>query len=495
MRLNLRRSFIVLFSIFIFQSGCGTDDGVVVNGEVNEFVWQAMNQFYFWQSSVPELSDDKAQTRSGLNAFVNQYSSPESLFEDLLFRDDRFSRIYNDYEVLEASFQGISTSFGYEFQLINPSGTNDVFGFVKYVVPPSVSNPDPPAYAAGLERGDLFTEINGTKLSVDNYFPLLFQTSSYTLTIGEVIDGNVVSTTETLSMSAIQIAENPIHLYKVLEISGTKVGYLSYNQFVNNDSYHRQLNEIFGYFVNEGITELVLDLRYNPGGSVYSSQVLASFIYGAGTSESVFSSSVFNEKITSALGSTDFNFYFLEEVDGVSSPLNRLSISRIFILTSGNTASASELIISGLLPYMEVQLIGDTTVGKNAGSITLYDSPNLEKSPANSNVNHTNPSHKYAIQPIVSLFSNADGFTDYVDGFVPNILIEEKDLIGSILPLGDPNEHLLGEALSVIDGSARRYPTSPRFDLNAIYDSRQKDVHLETMQMDVKDLPLISDFQ
>ena len=491
-----RRGLFVLVSLIFFQiGGCGTDNDIEVDGEVNEFVWQAMNQFYYWQSSVPELSDDKAHTRSSLNAFVNQYSSPESLFENLLFRDDRFSRIYNDYEILEASFQGITTSFGFEFQLINPAGSNDVYGFVKYVVPPSALNPSPPAYSAGLERGDLFTEVNGTQLSLDNYFPLLYQQSSYSLTLGEVIEGNVVSTSETVSMSAMEIVENPIHLSKVLDMPSTKVGYLSYNQFVNNPSYHQELNEVFGNFINEGISELVLDLRYNPGGSVYSSQVLASLIYGAASSDDVFSSSIFNEKITSVLGSTDLNFYFLEEVEGIDDALNRLSINRIFILTSANTASASELIISGLLPYMEVQLIGDTTVGKNAGSITLYDSPNLEKNPTNSDVNHTNPNHKYAIQPIVSLFSNAEGFTNYVDGFVPSILIEEKDLIGSIQPLGDPNEHLLNEALSIIDGSSRRKQPFPRVDLKSVNDSQSKKKYLETIQIKVKDLTLISDLQ
>lgn len=472
----------------VLLTNCGKDD-VSLNSEVNDFVWLAMNQFYYWQSDVPELAD--GVTRNSLNSFLNGYASPEALFKDLLFEQDRFSWIVDDYEELEASFQGVTTSFGYEFRLINPTGTDDIYGYVKYVVPPSVQSPVVPAYDAGLKRGDLFTEVDGMPLNLSNYVSLLFEQSSYTLTLGEVVDGNVTSTDQTISMTSIELTENPIHHSTVIDQSGIKVGYLAYNQFINNDNYHLQLNNVFGEFIAQGVTELVLDLRYNPGGSLTTSRILASMMVGSATSSTVFGSIVYNEKLVDF--NTDLTFY--DEIPGVSEPINSLNLNRVFILTSNNTASASELIIAGMLPFMDVTIIGTSTVGKNVGSVTLYDSPNYLRTPENSSVNHTNPNHRYAIQPIISQLANSDGFTDYIDGFEADIEINEVDLIGQIQPLGDPEEHFLAEALSIISGAARTERVSPRYDLRSVYDSHERKKHLETIKIDQKEIPVILNFQ
>ena len=121
--------------------------------------------------------------------------------------------------------------------------------------------------------------------------------------------------------------------------------------------------------------------------------------------------------------------------------INRLTtLNRLYILTSGGTASASELIINGLRPYMSsVKLIGTTTYGKNVGSITLYDSPNNDYV----NESKANSSHKFAMQPIVFQSFNKNGESDYIQGFNPDILVDESNYWNAILPLGDRNEALL----------------------------------------------------
>lgn len=459
-----------------------SDDDVALQDEVNDFVWLAMNQFYFWQSGVPELDDNIASSRNSLNQFLNQYTSPESLFSDLLHPEDRnrqsnqpFSWIVDDYEELEASFQGVSTSFGYEFRLVNPTGTDWVYGFVKYVVPGS------PAALAGIERGDLFTEVDGSMLTLDNYSSLLFGQTSYSLTFGELVGDDVVSTDETVSISAVQLTENPIHLSKTIDLGGVRVGYLAYNQFVNSQSAHQELNAVFGDFLSEGISELVLDLRYNLGGSISTTQLLASMIYGNAGESTVFGSLVYNEKLTEIFSDSDLNFYFQTRLES-GEALNRLNINRLFVLTSGSTASASELIIAGLTPYMDVTLIGTTTVGKNVGSVTLYDSPEEAYLDRGADLNRN---HRYAIQPIISQLANSEGFTDYIDGFDPNIEIDELDLIGEIAPLGDVDEHLLAEALSIIGGASRRSIPEQKFWLRAIDDSHRLKKHIQTIKLDL----------
>lgn len=448
--MRLIKGIFLALALLIGIVGCKKDDGisVVLKNEVNEFVWFAMEAYYYWEADVSDLSREKYPTYNSLYTFLNGFDQPESLFDQLLYREDRFSWIVDDYDELEASFQGVSKSFGYELGLVRVEAeSDDLFGYIKYVVPGG------PAKTAGLERGDIFTEVNGSKLTVNNYVSLLFERDNYTLTLSEVQDGVISSTGEEISLSAVELTENPIFKSGVLDVEGVKVGYLMYNQFINNNTYHQELNNAFGDFKSAGISDLVLDLRYNGGGSLTTSRILASMIYGSASSDDVLGSVVYNDN----LSQFNTDLAFLSEVPILNSegvitstlPMNRLNINRIFILVSGGSASASEFVIAGLMPYMDVTLIGTTTVGKNVGSVTLYDSDDNQKSAS------LNPNHKYAIQPIISQLANSEGFTDYIDGLEPNIEINEVDYLGNLMPLGDISEPLLAEALAIITGSAR----------------------------------------
>jgi C-terminal processing protease CtpA/Prc len=134
------------------------------------------------------------------------------------------------------------------------------------------------------------------------------------------------------------------------------------------------------------------------------------------------------------------------------SGLNRLQLNRVYVLTTKSTASASELIINCLKPYVEVIQIGDKTTGKNVGSITLYDSPTFAKS-------DVNPNHKYAMQPIVLKIVNKNGFGDYTNGITPTTTLPES--FSNLGVLGDVNEPLLQEAINQIIGSGRMMPQIP----------------------------------
>ena len=213
-----------------------------------------------------------------------------------------------------------------------------------------------------------------------------------------------------------------------------------YNQFVLNKS--SDLNQIFSEFKSEGINDLVLDLRYNGGGSVRNCVELASMITGQFTSE-IFAKEEWNSKLNTYFKE---NFGSESQIDRFVSDLsdgeaiNALGLNRLYVLTTSESASASELLINGLSPFIEVIQIGERTVGKNVGSITLYDYIDNDRT--------RNPDHRYAMQPIVLKIANSEGFADYSYGLEPTSEIEED--ISNLGVLGDVDENLLSTALGLI---------------------------------------------
>ena len=220
-----------------------------------------------------------------------------------------------------------------------------------------------------------------------------------------------------------------------------KIGYLLYNGFYSN--YDTKLNEAFGTLKSQGITDLVLDLRYNGGGSVQTATRLASMITGSFTGQ-VFSKQQWNAKIESYYSTNNpesLKDFFVDKIG--TTPINSLNMTKIYILTSKSSASASELVINGLKPYMNVVQIGDITVGKNVGSVTLYDSPTFGKE-------KRNPNHRYAMQPLVLKIVNSVGFGDYQSGLTPTFSLKES--LSNLGVLGTSTEPLLNLAIAKITG-------------------------------------------
>ena len=193
--------------------------------------------------------------------------------------------------------------------------------------------------------------------------------------------------------------------------------------------YDKELNEVFAQFKSDGISDLVLDLRYNSGGSVQTAIYLASMIKGTDTNK-VFVRQTSNTKMAN-YWKRDHTF----ENNISGTPIHTLNLPKIYILTSKHTASASELIINGLKPYLTVVQIGETTIGKNLASITLKDK---------------SQGSKWAMQPIVLRSENANGFGHYESGIVPDFEIKED--VRNLGTLGDENEPLLAKALELITG-------------------------------------------
>ena len=450
--------FVVLF-LLLQLSGCNstsaTEDVALDTSDEKLFVWKGLNYWYFWQDDVADLADDRFVNNSEFNTYLNGFSDEEALFNQLLHRDDDFSWLIQDYKVHEEARLGISKSFGFRFGLLEESPDNSrVIGYVRYVVPGS------PADDAGLKRGDVFNGINGQILNLDNYQNLLSD-DTYALAMAKVTDFVpsprtyiVEEIDKEINITAINLQENPIHLSKVIETETSRVGYLMYNSFRFN--FHDNLNQRFGDFKNAGIDDLIIDLRYNRGGTLITSALLASLISGV-SSDETFAELIHGSKRESRNSTFDFldsvPVYDDEGNFSRTDVINSFRMNRLYVLTSRNSASASEALINGLLPFgVEVIVIGEVTAGKDEGSITVYDAPEVNYSPRNEQErSKINPNHMRAMQPIIfKIFNKERG--DYPDGFFPDYVIREFDFLENLPELGDPNEPLLSVALNHIKG-------------------------------------------
>jgi len=414
--------------------------------DVQDFMWKAMNFWYFWQEDVGDLADDRfTNTNEGrieYTEFLESENSPGEFFENKLqFIQDRFSFYNSDYRELTNSLAGISKSNGLEFGLVKFEDSDDLFGYVRYLIPNSN------ATTTNLKRGDLFTGVDGQTLNLNNYIELLFgDNATYTLNMADFQNGNIVTNDQEVTLTKEEgLAENPVFISKSFEINGESIGYLMYNQFTNE--YDEDLYDAVQVLKASGINNLILDLRYNPGGAVSTTRLLASMIYGTNTSD-IFLRKRYNDKLQEQFSDNQLELYFTDKIKG--NTINSLGLSTLYVLTTRSSASASELLINSLEPYMDVIQIGARTRGKNEFSSTMVDDRENSYLYTPSRVNQINPNNQWAIQPLIGRNENADGFYEYTNGLQPDIFVEED--YGNLGILGEENEPLLARAIQEITG-------------------------------------------
>lgn len=414
------------------------------NLEVEEFIFDAMDEIYLYEADVPEFKNNYFSSNEEKLDYLESFNDPVKLYYSLVADHDQFSFMTEDYVALEKLLtEGVSGTTGMDYGLKTFSNDFDVFGYVRYVIKGS------PAEEAGVKRGDFFTEIDGTKLNRNNYQQLLGQ-ASYSLQIAELIDNTITPTDKVVELSKVEMAEDPIHTHSIIEVEGKKIGYLLYNSFTPN--FDAQLNSIFGEFKTNNVTDLILDLRYNGGGNVETAIDLASMITGQ-FNEQIILKYQYNKKYQ-----TYFEQYKPEDLiikfnDKIRTgeATNSLNFTKVYVLTTRSSASASELVIHALKPYIEVVQIGGNTRGKFQASATLYDSPNLSYKNDDGEV-HVNPNHNYAIQPLIVKYANKNDESDFVEGLFPDV--EASEDLGNLGTLGDPAEPLLKAAINTVMGMA-----------------------------------------
>lgn len=462
----------LLFYLFtlLLLTGCHDDMDDVLrpasSQEIKNFIWRGMNNIYLYKADVPDLANTRFANQQELDKFLETFDTPEDLFYNGLVSDqDEFSFLVDDYIELEKFFDGINLSNGMQFGLKKyPASSSQVIGYVRYVLPNTSAEENE------LKRGDIFNTVDGVQLTVDNYSKLL-EPDAYTIGLATIEGGVITSTGETIVLEKQEYTSNPVFLSKTIDVNSMKVGYLMYNGFTS--TFDGVLNEAFGQFKSDGITDLIVDLRYNGGGSVETANDLASMITGQFTGE-IFYTEQWNE---------EYQVYFEENEPeslinrfnskiNTGEQINSLSLNKVYIITTLRTASASELLINGLEPYINVVQIGERTTGKFQASTTLYDSKDFNRSGAN-------PNHTYAIQPLIFKTLNASGKTDYYNGLNPDVdQIEDIENLGII---GDLNEPLLQAALNDINGVSQKISTKRSSVLSDHIEFQDKDPLFQKM--------------
>ncbi|WP_243878550.1 S41 family peptidase [Winogradskyella pelagia] len=420
------------------------DDNATPTININDFVWKAMNATYLYKSEIPDLADTRFNTDEEYSEYLNSFSSPEAIFGSLLYLPqtvDKFSRIYDNYfDILNAQ-EGTTLTKGFEFNLyLVPGSETEIFGAVTLVLNNSVAD------NAGLQRGMIFRAVDGEPLTLSNRVSLLSQ-NSYTLNFADydtngtediIEDDTVILNGVSLNLTGEVYTENPVHIAETINVEGTQIGYLMYNSFNNN--FDSQLNNAFAGFAADNVSELVVDLRYNGGGSVQTAVYLASMITGQFQGE-IFSKLFYNDN----LSENDRDYLFAVSIEGTGI-INSLNLNKVYVLTTNaRTASASELLINSLRPYIDVVVIGENTVGKTQASILMFDSPGLFTP------EDADPTHTYALQPLVANSVNVNEVAVPSDGLAPDFFLREVSF--KLGTLGDVNEPLLAQAIADITGA------------------------------------------
>ncbi len=391
--------------------------------DVNEWVAGYMKSHYLWNRPVGELPLDYSL---GYDLFFTSILDGVAAQDDVN-RDDGYwqgqkrmayySYLESNAPVSRAPGQTYTGS-GIYLQQATRLG-NDYIGLVIEAVIPAT-----PAAEAGIVRGDFITEVDGVAVDENNYKTLgqYVYDGSVDVAVNSVAwtdDGSrpVLAPKGNVQIGSATFTDPAIYMDKAVEIEGSdkKVGYLLYMGFKTD--YDEELMAAFDRFRAQNVTDLILDLRYNNGGDVLSSAVLGTLVAGDGYKGQVFARATFNEDRTAAGEGGDYKIGVKETVERTYEPLetalqHALGLKKIYVLVSGTTASASEMVINGLRGLdIEVNLIGLTTNGKNVGM---------------EGISRSFHNYDFRLYPVSFYIENAKGFRDYSAGFTPDVAIDDS---------------------------------------------------------------------
>lgn len=363
--------------------------------EQNQFVIDLMNDIYFWVDDIP------------LQPSAADFSSPEETMEAMLFESlDRFSGI-RDAEANDAFFSesqfigvGITLSFIGDSQVF----VAQVFG-------------DGPAAAAGIARGYEILSINGQSVAdtllAGESVSALFGADEVGVNVDmqyQDMAGNIADVSFAKALVTIETVSQAL----VIDIDGVPTGYLHFRNFVTPS--FDALAAAFSDFQAANVSDLILDFRYNGGGLISVAEYLGGLVGGLQTQNQIFARRIHN----AGNSVQNTNTFFADELDA-------LDLTRVVVITAPGTASASELVINGLDPFLDVKLVGKQSFGKPVGS---YQFDFCDK----------------VAVPIAFQSVNALDEGDYFDG-LPVDCAADDDLTQ---PLGSEFEGMLAEAITVM---------------------------------------------
>ncbi|RPD38181.1 S41 family peptidase [Chitinophaga barathri] len=406
-------------------------------GRVNKWVLDSMKRYYYWSDHLPNHPDYTL--------------SPPDFFSSLLVPQDRFSWISDARTILPPGNAYFSYGLHYAFISL-PGYTDGLVGVATFV------NQGSAAAKAGLVRGSCFIKVDGNAVTAQNLEAVNTRMNGHGATplriTPAVWDNGVLTPGAEKSLAADFGMEEGVLYTRSFTENRKITGYLYYGSF--NEAYDSRLITAFQKLRNAGVNELILDLRYNAGGSVASSAKLAAMIASGLKATDNYAIYAGNAK----LGKAPRTLQAVLNTSGNAVGRNysqlqtvQLNLQRVFILTTKGTVSAAELIINNLKPYLQVIQIGETTMGKDEAAFLMQQAP-------------------WQIQPTVYKLFNASNQGDYSNGLVPQHRITELATL-PLAELGTTNEPLTAAALGLI---YEHMPPAPpvqlrRVPVKLIYDA------------------------
>lgn len=436
----MRRSIFSLLCLVLLASACSKlnpEDERTIRYYANTFAYNVMKTYYLWVDEVSSQLDNWVTTEDPVEKVKNtRYSM------------DRWTTLYEDYTAFESTITGNGETFGLDFTLYYVDAAHvQLCAVVRYTYENS------PAQLAGLKRGDVILTINGETITIDNYSVVASKLlGDGALTLG-LADGR------TIRLQSKQMYENPVHTTATLDYGGKKFGYLHYTSFTLDSC--KDLESAFAQFKKDGITDLVLDLRYNGGGYVTTAATLASMIAPRDVvkKHAVYHREIYNEDLSKTYDNTTL---LSEETTYTSSsgqdvtihPLDvNPGIEHLWVIVTGSSASASEGLICGLSPYMDITVLGKQTSGKFTGGF-LHTATKWFESLKDAQFDIEEGKKALAtwgIYVILYRYADCNGVTlSMPDGISPDY--EVNDDPEDATPLGDPEEKMLAATLSIATG-------------------------------------------
>ncbi len=407
----------------------------------DQFAIDALSVYYLW------IDDDDIKSAVETKLNPETCTDPISAVKEVRSGEDRWTAMYDDVSALTNSLNGTETTMG-QYMQVGTIGNKDgtYFLLVCYVYPGS------PAEKAGVKRGDIYISYNGADITDSNLEEAYYGTTTATYGMAHIEttdDGGyrIKDDGTSVSLTPVVMYEDPVLCAKTFDVEGKKVGYLAYAGF--DMASCSKLIETCKGFKSEGVSELVLDLRYNGGGYVFTEELLASMLAPEANvaAGDVYEKEVYNALLTKYWGDTSTSYFRTafsrtdsdDATTDYSTADANIGLQKIYALVSDNTASASESIIVGLMPYMDIDVIGTQTHGKFCTGVILAPDDVYKSAPA--------AIEDWGIYVMIGSYSDKDGNNPCrPDGLTPDTAVSDAPFDG--FQLGDENETMLKAALS-----------------------------------------------
>lgn len=406
------RTALAATALALLASCGGGGDGTCDLGARQSWLRGYFDDWYFWYATSPKPVPGSQPTLDAyFGALLYTGTDPNFPADRWSFHQstDSFNRFFGDGQTLG---YGV---FVAALEVTTPAPQPGAPLYVRYVEPLS------PAAVAGVTRGDRIVSINGrsaaSMISASDFSVLDANMAGDTITL--VLQNGTVQRTARVVANVFALSPVPNALVSVkTSPAGRKMGYLFVKDMISQAG--QPVASAFQSFAAQGVTELILDLRYSIGGLVSTGRDVASYVNPARTAGQPFASLLYNVKQAAANNST-FRF---------NSPAGGLTLTRVYVLQGPRTCSTSEQVINALRPFVDVVLIGDTSCGKPVGFL-----------PADDGCGET-----YSVINFEAVNANFEG--RYFDGFDPRCAIAED----FTQPIAGANDPLLNAARNHADG-------------------------------------------